>query len=411
MTPLEISLLIASLFIGYLIGTINPGYLIGRIKGIDIREVGTKNPGTSNVWHSLGKKYGVLTASYDILKSLIACIIAIYILGLNYFLSQFSGLMAIIGHCFPFYLKFRGGKGVAAAIGMLPYYVSMYMSTSDPYDFTMIYLVLFLLPISLLFIYITRLLSMLAWIMFPILGYACYVYYPGNEFNIFFISVLAFLVGFVTYSAVFNKKFPLKDKIFKNDWIRMILRLLTIFFLIFYDVFSKAISLLLIILFAVVFISLDFRRIFRGKSEEEGEKDLKSLYKKDEIMKFSSNSIYMVAFFITVLVFPREIAFSATIFLIFGDIFGKIFGLGFGHHKLLDKTVEGTLAYVGCMCLCGYVLYTILGISPVILIFGGIAAPITELLSIKMNDNFTVPIISGAIMLYVGLLAGFYPWA
>ena len=126
-------------------------------------------------------------------------------------------------------------------------------------------------------------------------------------------------------------------------------------------------------------------------------------------MKFSSISIFIVAFFITVLVFPREIAFCATTFLIFGDIFGKVFGLGFGRHKLLNKTVEGTLAYAGCMCLCGYVLYTLLGISPIILIFGGIAAPITELLSIKMNDNFTVPIISGAIMLYVGFLLGFYP--
>ena len=243
MTPIEIVLLILSLILGYLIGTINPGYIIGRIKGIDIREVGTKNPGTSNLWHTLGKKYGILTAAYDIFKSLIACIISIYILGLNYYLAQFSGIIAIIGHRFPFYLKFRGGKGVATAIGMLPYYVSMYMSTTDPYDFTMIYLVLFLLPISLLFIYITHLLSMLAWIMFPILGYACYLYYPGNEFNIFFLLVLIFLVEFVTYSAVINKKFPLKDKIFKKDWIRMILRLLSIFFLIFYDVISKAISL------------------------------------------------------------------------------------------------------------------------------------------------------------------------
>jgi len=386
LTPLEIFLFVTSILVGYALGTLNPGYLIGRMKGIDIREVGTRNPGTSNVWHTLGKKYGILTAAYDIFKSLIACIIAIYVLGVSYYYAQFSGLMAIIGHCFPFYLKFRGGKGVAAAIGMLPYYVSMYMSTSDPYDFTMIYLVLFLLPIALLFIYITHLLSMLALIMFPILGYGCYVYYPGNEFNIFFLIVLAFLVGFVTYSAVINKKFPLKDKIFKKDWIRMILRLLSIFFLIFYDVFSKVISLYIIILFAVVFISLDFR-------------------KKGETMKFSSNSIYMIAFFITVLVFPREIAFSATIFLIFGDIFRKIFGLGFGHHKLLDKTVEGTLAYAGCVCLCGYVVYTLLGISPVILIFGGIAAPITELLSIEMNENFTVPIISGTVM-YAAMLAG-----
>ncbi|MHA1670747.1 MAG: glycerol-3-phosphate acyltransferase [Promethearchaeota archaeon] len=388
MTPLEIFLFVISLVIGYILGGLNPGYLIGRMKGIDIREVGSKNPGTSNVWHTLGKKYGIMTAAYDIFKSLISCLIAIYFLGLNYYISQFSGIIAIIGHCFPFYLKFRGGKGVAAAIGMLPYYVSMYMSTSDPLDFTMIYLVLFLLPISLLFIYITHLLSMIAWIMFPILGYASYLYYPGNEFNLIFLAVLAFLVGFVSYSAVINKKFPLKDKIFKKDWIGMILRLLSIIFLIFYDMYSKIISLILIIIYAVVIISIDFRRILREKS-----------------MKFSSISLYMVAFFITILVFPREIAFSAITFLIFGDIFRKILGLGFGRHNLLDKTVEGILAYTGCACLCVYLLYTLLAISPVILILGGITAPITVLLSIEMNDDFIMPIISGAIM-YAAMLVG-----
>ncbi len=387
---------VISIIIGYILGSINSGYLIGRMKGIDIREVGTKNPGTSNVWHTLGKKYGILTAAYDIFKSLIACIIAIYVLDVSYYYAQFSGLMAIIGHCFPFYLKFRGGKGVATAIGMLPYYVSMYMSTSIPYDFTMIYLVLFLLSIAMLFIYITHLLSMLAWIMFPILGFACYVYYPGNGFNFFFLAVLTYLFVFVTYTAVINKKFPLKDKIFKKDWIRMILRLLTIAFLVFYDVFSQAISLLIISIFGAIFISLDFRRIFKRSTEVEREKD--SFYRKDEIKKFSSISIYIMAFFITILVFPREIAFSANTFLIFGDIFGKVFGFGFGRHKILNKTVEGTLAYLGCMCLCGYVLYTILDISLIVLILGGLAAPITELFSIEMNDNFTVSIISGTVM-------------
>ena len=405
MGSLEIFLFVISLIIGYVLGSLNPGYLIGRMKGIDIREIGTKNPGTSNVWHSLGKKYGILTAAYDIFKSLIVCIIAIYLLNLNYFLAQFAGIMAIIGHVFPFYLRFHGGKGVAAAIGMLPYYVSMYMSTSIPYDFTMIFLVLYLLPIALLFIYITHLLSMLAWIMFPILGYACLVYYPGNEFNVFFLLHLAFLVGFVTYAAVINKKFPLNGKIFKKDWIRMILRLLTIVFLVFYDAFSKAFSLFIISLFATLFITLDLRRILRKKANDLQDAG-KSLYREKESKKFSSISIYIVAFFITILVFNREVAFSATIYLIFGDIFSKVFGLGFGRQKILNKTIQGTLAYVGCMGLCGYVLFTFLEISPIVLILGGIAAPITELLSIEMNDNFTVSIISGSVM-YAAMLAGF----
>lgn len=395
MTLIEILMFMTSLLLGYLLGSINPGYLIGRMKRIDIREVGTKNPGTSNVWHTLGKKYGILTATYDIFKSLISCLISIYILGLDYYLAQFSGIMAILGHCFPFYLKFRGGKGVAAAIGMLPYYVSMYMSTSDPFDLTMIYIVLFLVPVALLFIYLSHLLSMLAWIIFPLLGYASILYYPGNEFNIFFLLILTYLLGFVTYSAIINKKFPLKDKIFRNDWIRLIIRLFSIGFLILYDVFSKNFSLNMILFFIVLFVSVDLWKILKLKSNTQSKK-----------IKFSSYSIYVVAFYITVLIFPREIAFSSIIFLIFGDTFEKILGLGFGRHKLLDKSLEGILAYTGCMCLCVYVLNTIFNISIIILIIGAIAAILTELFSIEMNENFTIPLISATLM-YAVLLAGF----
>ena len=411
MESLQIFFFAISLIIGYVLGSLNPGYLIGRMKGIDIREVGTKNPGTSNVWHSLGKKYGILTAAYDIFKSLIACIIAIYLLGLDYYLAQFAGIMAIVGHVFPFLLRFHGGKGVAAAIGMLPYYVSMYMmppNPLNPYDFTMIFLVLYLVPIALLFIWITKLLSMLAWIIFPILGYAAYYYYPGNEFNIYFLLHLAFLFGFVTYSAVINKKFPLKGKIFKNDWIRMLLRLLTLFFLVFYVIFTKPVSLIIIIIFMALFVSIDLKRIIKPSNTEKAPTDGTSLYRSGEAKSFSSISIYLVAFFATVLVFPEEIAFSALVFLIFGDIFSKVLGLVFGRHRILDKTIEGTLAYGGCMALCAYILYTLLNVSPIILIFGAVAAPLTELLSIKINDNFTVSIISGTVMLYVGFLLGIY---
>jgi dolichol kinase len=250
---------------------------------------------------------------------------------------------------------------------------------------------------------------MLAWIIFPILGYASFVLYPGNPFNYFFVIVLSFLVGFVTYSAVLNKKFPLEGKIFKADWIRMGLRLLTIFFLLFYDLWGKAISLVIIIIFGALFILIDMFRIIRGKEDDKTPPEKRGLYRKGETKKFSSISIYIVAFFISILVFPREIAFTATVYLIFGDIFGKIFGLGFGKHKLLNKTIEGTLAYAGCMCLCGYILFTLLDIHPIILILGGIAAPITELLSLEMNDNFTVSLISGTVMTYAAFLAGIYP--
>ena len=116
-------------------------------------------------------------------------------------------------------------------------------------------------------------------------------------------------------------------------------------------------------------------------------------------------SNFLVGSFITIMIFPREIAFSATIFLIFGGISRKIIGLGFGRYKFLNKSLEGTLAYLGCMGLCGFVLLTLLEISPIVLMLGGITAFITDLLSIEINDNFTVPIISASVM-YGAMLVG-----
>ena len=71
---------------------------------------------------------------------------------------------------------------------------------------------------------------------------------------------------------------------------------------------------------------------------------------------------------------------------------------------MLGKSLEGSLAYLGIMIIYGYVLHEVLGTSPIILILACIAAPITELFTLEMNDNFTVPIICGSIMLAASLM-------
>ena len=101
MNFVDILIGILSIIIGYLLGTINPGYFLGRLKGIDIREEGTGNAGTSNVHIVLGFKYGLLTAIYDTLKGIAAIFIALAI-GANSTFAHLSGFIAIIGHIFPF---------------------------------------------------------------------------------------------------------------------------------------------------------------------------------------------------------------------------------------------------------------------------------------------------------------------
>lgn len=111
--------------IGYLIGCIQSAYIVGKIFGkIDIREHGSGNAGMTNVTRVLGAKAGIFVFIFDILKGLIAFNLCTFIFGeggifnpSNVLFGIYGGIGAIIGHDFPFYLKFRGGKGVATTLG------------------------------------------------------------------------------------------------------------------------------------------------------------------------------------------------------------------------------------------------------------------------------------------------------
>ena len=106
-----------SALIGYVLGCFNFAYIIGRLKGIDIREKGTGNAGASNVFISMGKGFGVLTAVLDILKGFLAVYICRRIF-LDPNCPYIGGIFAVIGHIFPFFMHFKGGKGFASYIGM-----------------------------------------------------------------------------------------------------------------------------------------------------------------------------------------------------------------------------------------------------------------------------------------------------
>ena len=110
------SIFIASA-IGYVIGCIQPSYFIGKMKGIDIREHGSKNAGAA----TLGWALGVFTGVFDVLKATFCVLITAYIFKSPEFsfLPFLSGAMAIIGHNYPFYMGFNGGKGTASVIGIM----------------------------------------------------------------------------------------------------------------------------------------------------------------------------------------------------------------------------------------------------------------------------------------------------
>ena len=104
---------------GYLIGGINPSYIIGRIKGFDIRKAGSGNAGASNALITMGKKVGAISAIFDVTKAAAAYLLAPLIFGDLALAAEISGTACILGHMFPVYMKFKGGKGLACLGGML----------------------------------------------------------------------------------------------------------------------------------------------------------------------------------------------------------------------------------------------------------------------------------------------------
>lgn len=105
--------------IGYFVGIINPSYLIGRIKGFDIREKGSGNAGGSNALIVFGKIAGVLCSLFDILKAFFAILLCRWLFPDLVQALAVCGTFCILGHIFPFYMRFRGGKGLACLGGMI----------------------------------------------------------------------------------------------------------------------------------------------------------------------------------------------------------------------------------------------------------------------------------------------------
>lgn len=126
--PVTAVIYILGALAGYLIGGINPSYLIARMKGFDIRKAGSGNAGASNAVITMGVKVGVFSALFDILKAfgsvkLAGAVIFPLLPDLSWlraeWLAAVVGIGCVLGHVFPVFMKFRGGKGLACMGGII----------------------------------------------------------------------------------------------------------------------------------------------------------------------------------------------------------------------------------------------------------------------------------------------------
>lgn len=114
------------LVIGYFFGIFQTAYIYGKVNGIDIRQYGSGNSGTTNAMRVLGKKAGIITYAGDMLKALLCSVVIRCIFGIGLDVADgevlvlvlYGGLGVVLGHNYPFYMGFKGGKGIAASTGV-----------------------------------------------------------------------------------------------------------------------------------------------------------------------------------------------------------------------------------------------------------------------------------------------------
>ena len=110
---------IVSIIVAYFCGAIPIGYIIGKARGVDIRTVGSKNIGATNVYRTVGKPWGILAFIGDFLKGFLPTLAVKFVFDDLVYLPLVVGIMTVVGHMFTCFMKFKGGKGVATGFGML----------------------------------------------------------------------------------------------------------------------------------------------------------------------------------------------------------------------------------------------------------------------------------------------------
>jgi len=116
--------IIAAFIAAYLLGSIPSAYIAGRLtKKIDIRAVGSHNMGAMNSFYNLGKGVGIMVLAADVLKGVAAVALADLLLNIPNLYMFICGFIVVLGHNYPVWLKFKGGKGGATAIGAMIYFI------------------------------------------------------------------------------------------------------------------------------------------------------------------------------------------------------------------------------------------------------------------------------------------------
>ena len=187
--------------LAYFMGSINSSIIICKFKNVDIKKVGSGNAGATNTVRALGKKYGVIVFLCDFFKGVIPCLIA-KVSGVGEFVS-IIGLFAVIGHNYPVYFGFKGGKGVSTTFGVVSC-INLYVG-----------LILGILVLVLIkTLKIVSISVLITFVIFPFLMFFL------NQYNTYvncIISILYTLLIFYTHRENINRLINGTENSFKSN--------------------------------------------------------------------------------------------------------------------------------------------------------------------------------------------------
>ena len=212
---MQIFALIASVIIiilsSYLLGSLNFAIIIsGKQYKQDIRSYGSKNAGMTNMMRTYGKKAAALTLVGDMLKATVACVIGFLLLGLLG--AHIAGLFCVIGHIFPLYYKFKGGKGVATT--------AMVILMCNPLVFAVLLLIFVLIVLGTKFISVG---SIMCVMLYPVLLDRFDKWMYGGSYGVVFAILIALLVVLKHWPNIkrlkdgTENKFSFKKSVKKSD--------------------------------------------------------------------------------------------------------------------------------------------------------------------------------------------------
>lgn len=182
--------IILCIFFGYIFGCFSTGFFIGKLNNIDIRQYGSKSSGMTNALRTLGAKAAVFTLIGDMVKAIIPILLVKFLIfpHLEYvrLLSLYTGLGVVLGHNYPVWLKFKGGKGIAATAGT--------MASFDPW------IIPFALPIFLISVAITRYVSVGSLLVASIFPIWIAIRNPG-ELHMLYVALIYTILAFIKHRS------------------------------------------------------------------------------------------------------------------------------------------------------------------------------------------------------------------